>query len=616
MKLRPKSIDDEVMFPLLFDAALRTDFMAFAQKCFYTIYPNSTFFPNWHHRAIATALPGCGLGTDAARRVLINLPPRHMKSELVSIFYTAWLLGKDPTCTIISVSYGDELVRKFSRFTRKIMTSAWYRRVFPRTRLSDKCTETELETTLGGSRRATTVRGEILGHGADYIVIDDPHPVGPKLTPNVLKATAEWYSEELVHRLTRRGTGVIVVVMQRAKPNDLAGYLLQGGLYRQLKLPLVATANEKIEIGNGLFHERKVGEILHHGWRTPEDIEELRLETPPAVFAAQQQQDPRPGGDTLFNLADFSRFQNIRKRHEYEFILQCWDCASSLSEVASYSVCITFGVRAGKMHILNVWRGRLEYNKLRLRALKLIDEFAPTHIVIENASVGQSLLPDLREKFGTAVIWHNTHTDKVSRAEAVIRYVAKGLIALPEDAPFLPALCEEISAFPNGFFDDQVDCIVMALHALRQGVFRRSGIDYRDCATSGVGYDVQLNASVASQEDGGKRLRPGEKVLSTKKVADDIKARLYEIKNERPWQEENSEYGRECARDSLSARLRILNYLNQADVLATSARFFSAVNRLRDNVSAPSGVFSEADYKWAYNGQLDLLMENYAGARW
>lgn len=455
-----------------------------------------------------------------------------------------------------------------------------------------------------------------MGHGADYIVIDDPHPVGPKLTPHVLKATAEWYSEELVSRLTHRGCGVIIVVMQRAKPNDLAGYLLQGGMFRLLKLPLIATENERIAIGNGLCHERKTGEILHPEWRTPQDIEEIKLETPPAVFAAQQQQDPKPGGDTLFNLAAFPRFKRLRRRDEYEYILQCWDCASSLSEVASYSVCITFGVRGGQLRILNVWRGRLEYAKLRGKAYQLIDMFVPTHIVVEYASAGQSLFSDLREKYGTGVFRSDARADKVSRAEAEIRYIVDGVVALPEEAPFLPALCEEISAFPNGFYDDQVDCIVMALHAFRWGIFRRQGIDYRTKEVSGGGYAGPFNESAHSREVLGKRLKPGEKSWNAKTVCDDLKARIHEIECERPWQEENSEYGRECVRDSRSARLRVLNYLNRRDILTTSSRFFAAIRELRKDKSTPHGTFSAKDYAYCYNGQLDFLLKDYDGAHW
>lgn len=616
MKLRVRPTND-LESQLTFDAILRNDFLAFAQKCFYTIYPNSHFLPNWHHLAIAAALLECTAGIDITRRLLINLPPRHMKSELVSIIFTAWLLAKDPTCTIISVSYGDDLVRKFSRLTRKIMMSAWYQRVFPRTRLStEKCTETELETTLGGSRRATTVRGEILGHGADYIVIDDPHPVGAKLTANVLKATAEWYSEELVSRLTHRGNGVVIVVMQRAKPNDLAGYLLQGGMFRQLKLPLIAVEKEKISLGNGLFYERKIGEILHPAWRTARDIEEIKLEISPAVFEAQYQQDPKPNGGSLFNLTNFSRFGNVRPRNEYEYVLQCWDCASSLSEIASYSVCITFGVRAGKLYVLDVWRGRLEYPNLRRKAHELVDKFVPTHIVVEYASVGQSLFPDLREKYGSAVFRHDTSSDKVSRAEAVLRHVVDGMIALPREAPFLLTLSEEISAFPNGFYDDQVDCIVMALYAVRQGVFRRRGIDYRSLEVSASGYNVSFSPDARTQGDKGRRLKPGEKSWSAKKVSDDIRARIHEIENEPPWQKERSEYAREWARDSRSARLRILNYLNQGDILATSSRFFSALRKLRKDTSGSHKAFDAKDYAEVHNGQLDFLLRDYDGARW
>jgi predicted phage terminase large subunit-like protein len=594
------------------DAALRTVFLAFSQKCFYTLYPGKEFLPNWHHEVIWAALSLCG--TENNNRLLINLPPRHMKSELISVFYTAWLLGRNAGVTIISVCYGDDLTRKLSRDVRKIMQSDWYKRIFPSTRLSpDKCTETVLETTVGGGRRATTVRGEIIGHGADYIIIDDPHPVGPQATESVLKAASDWYKEVLVTRLTRRSTGTIIVVMQRSKPNDLTGYLLQTNIFRELKLPLVAVEDAKIPIGGGLYHERRVGEILHPTWLGAKEIEILKEEISPATFEALYQQDPKPNGGALLKLERFSRYKTEYRRSDFECVLQVWDCATSLSEDASFSVCMTLGVRDNKLLVIDVWRKRVEYPELRVAAYRLVDDFAPSHIVVEWASQGQSLLPDLRRKFGgPAILRDDPKGDKLSRAESVIRHFMSGKISLPMEAPFLSALSEEITTFPNGFYDDQVDCLVIALRALDRNVFRRRGIEYRNTAPKCRGYRGKL------KPNSGFLLSAVDSqvcVLSTENVHRDLQSRRVSIHEEPHWSKEVSEAAREFAHDSQLARLDFLANLDRSKTLQTAESFRAMLQSQFDQV-VPTGVFSAKDYKWVWHEYASLLLKQYAGMEW
>jgi len=596
------------------DAILRTDLYAFYQKCFYTLHPGRRFLPNWHHEAIIYLLLLC-MSSGDVKRLLANLPPRHGKSELISVVFSAWILAHDPSTNIIAVSYGTDLARKLNRDVRKILQALWYRRLFPKTVLADKRSETELVTTAGGGRYATTVRGEIIGHGADYIIIDDPHPVGASLTATVLKQVSEWYSEELVTRLTPRGAGVIIVVMQRAKPNDLSGYLLSQRDVRHLNVPLIAVRDELVPIGGGRIHARKTGDILHEAWMSAQEVERIKGDAPPRLFEAVYQQDPKPFGGNLLDLQSFSRFDEVRPRREYEFVLQTWDCASALSEVASYSVCITFGVLNDKLHVIDVWRGRLEYTQLKAKAFALIDQFAPTHVVIEDGWVGHSLYCDMRERLG----WYGVESvkpvnSKVERAERYIRHFASGKIALPGAAPWLTALEEEISTFPNGFYDDQIDCLTLSLHSLAYGIFRRRALEYRQPATL-CGYHKA--ASIVGMPRIQKaKYDPKVGPWSENLVRDDLLERIATVKSGPRWQDEESEAMREQTHDHSLARLSLLEILSNPKCIYSSAIFRKSLQDLSRETTAPSKAHSVRDFLQGWHWQIESLREAYKDARW
>jgi predicted phage terminase large subunit-like protein len=471
---------------------LRTDFTAFLQKAFQTIHPTAKFMPNWHHEAIAHALEECKKG-PGHNLLLVNLPPRHLKSEIIAVAYPAFILGHEPGASIITVSYGADLVKRLSRQRRQIIESDWYKKVFTQTRISPaKNTETEFETTAGGRCYATTIRGELTGHGAKYIFVDDPHNVSQRPTADELKEAWEWFSKGLFTRFEQPEKGAVVVVMQRYHPNDLAGYLMADAGFRQLKLEAIATADQDVSIGGTAVHQRVKGDILHPDWFSAQMLEQRKNIMGPDAFDAQYQQDPKPGGQSLFKPEYFPLYDKIYPRNRYEYVLQAWDAASSLSEDASYSVCMTFGVMQNKLHLLHVFRRRMEYPELLEAAEKLIDRFGPTHICIEYASLGQPLFADLRERHGPQICHDIPKHDKQTRAEAVLHLVTAGRMMLPSDnffdPPFKATLEQELFAFPGAPHDDQVDALVLALMFLQHNVFARAPLNYGSRKLSLAGF--------------------------------------------------------------------------------------------------------------------------------
>lgn len=210
------------------DALLRQDFSSFITKVFYTINPRATYYHNWHIDLIADYLEHVRNGH--IKRLIINIPPRNLKSICTSVAWPAFLLGKNPTTRIMVASYSSILSIKHSLDCRMIMQSKWYRQLFPQTILSKKHNlKSKFLTSLNGFRFATSVGGSTTGEGADILIIDDPHNPTQINSVKLRNKTICWYEQTFVSRLNNPNKGAIILVMQRLHLDDLAGYLLNNG---------------------------------------------------------------------------------------------------------------------------------------------------------------------------------------------------------------------------------------------------------------------------------------------------------------------------------------------------------------------------------------------------
>src|SRR5262252_1186930 len=229
-------------------ALLENDLRYFVRKSFHTILPGTPYLPNWHIDAIVYQLMRVHRGEIS--RLLINQPPRSLKSISVSVAYVAWLLGHDPTRRVIVASYSNEFATELHRQFRMIIDAPWYRALFPDMQVA-RDTGTELVTTAGGSRYATSVGGALTGRGADLIIVDDPLKAEEAFSEVARKRVIDWYGGTLVSRLNDKNNGPIVVVMQRLHENDLAGHVLEQGGWEHLDLPAIAVEDGVIPLGNG-----------------------------------------------------------------------------------------------------------------------------------------------------------------------------------------------------------------------------------------------------------------------------------------------------------------------------------------------------------------------------
>ncbi|HZZ79820.1 MAG TPA: terminase, partial [Gemmataceae bacterium] len=225
-----------------YNAVLRLDFSAFLQRTFYELNPGQSFFGNWHLDLIASRLEDCRNGR--CRRLIINVPPRTMKSQMASVAFPAFWLGHDPTKRIICVSYGQDLANTHAMSTRTLMNSPFYRGVFGNRLSPEKQSVGEFMTPDLGFRLATSVGGVLTGRGADVIIIDDPLKPDEALSDTQRKNVNEWYSHTLYSRLNDKANGVIILIMQRLHLDDLVGHVLTQEKWEVLSLPAIATKEE------------------------------------------------------------------------------------------------------------------------------------------------------------------------------------------------------------------------------------------------------------------------------------------------------------------------------------------------------------------------------------
>ncbi len=449
-----------------FLAMLRLYFAAFVERCFYELNPGAVFSPHWSVDLLAAILDSCRTGET--RRLIINLPPRHLKSIIASVALPAFLLGHDPAAQILCVSYSQDLSEKFSRDCRTIMSSAWYRRLFPRTRLSPtRQAANDFETTAHGFRKATSVGGVITGRGADFIIIDDPLKPEDAMSKSQREGTNEWYSHTLFSRLNDKKLGRVIIIMQRLHEDDLVGYLLaQGGGWDLLSLPAIAEADEVHTIKSVFGDERvtrRQGEALHPERESLATLETIRQSLGSAVFAAQYQQAPTPPAGLMAKLSWFKRYKQGDLPTRFDQIVMSCDTANKVSELSDYSVFTIWGAKNKNYYLLHVLRRKMNYPDLKRTIKETAEQFRVTTILIEDRASGTQLIQELISEGFDSVKGCSPDGDKVMRFHAQTGTIENGFVWLPEEAHWLADYLHEITAFPNSKHDDQVDSTAQAL---------------------------------------------------------------------------------------------------------------------------------------------------------
>jgi predicted phage terminase large subunit-like protein len=443
----------------VFAALLRSELRFFVWKSFQTILPGTPYLPNWHVDAIVHQLMRVKAGEVS--RLLINQPPRSLKSICVSVAYVAWLLGHDPTRRIIVVSYSSEFAAELHRQFRMVIDAPWYRALFPAMRPA-KDSGTELVTTAGGSRYATSVGGSLTGRGADLIIVDDPLKAEEAMSETARRRVIDWYAGTLLSRLNDKQNGPIVVVMQRLHEDDLAGHLIRQGGWQHLDLPAIAIEDSTVAVGPGKVITRHRGEILHAARESQEVLDRIKAEIGSLMFTAQYQQRPVPIEGNLVKRDWFRFYDQLPQPVPGQLVVQSWDVAMMTGEANDYSVCTTWRVVKSDYYLIDVFRGRLQYPELRRKIASLAVRYGVGAILIEKAGPGLTLLQDLRHDLPngmTRPIGLKPEGSKVDRMAVEVHKIEAGHVHLARYADWLDTFLLELLAFPIGRHDDQVDSV-------------------------------------------------------------------------------------------------------------------------------------------------------------
>jgi len=444
--------------PAEYEVLLRHDFATFAMRCFHDLNPQTRLAMNWHLRVIAAKLTAVREGK--IRRLIINLPPRHLKSLLASIAFPAWCLGHDPSAQFLSVSYAQDLADKLARDCRAIMMSPWYRQIFPTRLAPHRHAVQEFITTRQGYRLATSTGGVLTGRGADIILIDDPLKPEEALSEAQRQAANEWYDHTLYSRLNDKRYGAIVMVMQRLHEDDLVGHVLGQEQWEVVRFPAIAETDEEHQIETiweARCFTRRQGEPLHPDREPLDTLDRIRRTIGEYNFAGQYQQSPAPLGGGLVKAEWFKRYRENERPERFDRIVQSWDTANKATELSDFSVCTTWGVKGKDLFLLAVFRRRLEYPALKRAVREQLSLFGANEVLIEDKASGTQLIQELIADGCHGVTRYQPTTDKIMRLNSQTGVIENGFVHIPETAPWLAEYLHEMTVFPKGKHDDQVD---------------------------------------------------------------------------------------------------------------------------------------------------------------
>ena len=436
------------------------------------------FIHGRHHALMAKKFEDVASGK--IKRVIINMPPRHTKSEFASYLLPSWYLGKFPKKKVIQCSNTAELAVGFGRKVRNLVGSEAYARVFPGVHLrQDSKAAGRWATNEGGEYFAIGVGGTVTGKGADLLIIDDPHSeqeaAAAAHNADVYQKVYEWYTSGPRQRLQPGGT--IVIVMTRWADGDLTGRVLKDSLEREkgeqwdlIELPAILPS----------------GKPLWPEFWSLDELEALKEELPASKWNAQYQQKPT-GEEGAIVKREWWKVWDKEKPPACEFLIQSWDTAFTKNERSDYSACTTWGVfymnedpNDVNVILLDAFQERMEFPELKAKAQELYHEWEPDAFIVEAKAAGSPLIFELR-RMGISVseFTPTRGNDKFVRLNSVTDLFKSGKVWAP-DKKWAYEVIEQMASFPNSSHDDLVDSSTQALIRFRQGGFLRLDTDEKD----------------------------------------------------------------------------------------------------------------------------------------
>jgi predicted phage terminase large subunit-like protein len=423
------------------------------------------FILGTHHEIIAKKLEQIANGD--IRRLIINMPPRHTKSEFASFLFPAWMIGKNPDMKIIQATHTTELAVNFGRKIKNLIETEDYRDIFQGTELSaDSKASGRWDTKRGGMYYAVGVGSNLAGRGGDLIIIDDPHSEQTALSNNGFDQAWDWYTGGPRQRLQPGGS--IVLVQTRWSEKDMTGQLIR------------AQAKDKMADQWDVVELPAImpsGEPCWPEFWSKTELEHVKASVPPYKWNAQYQQNPTAEELSILKREWWQKWTKTEVPN-LQYVIQSYDTAFSRKETADFSAITTWGVfypqeigGAPAIILLDVRKGRWDFPELKAVANELYNFWEPETVIIEAKASGMPLTQELRQ-IGIPVVnfTPSKGNDKLSRVHSISPLFEAKMVWAP-DEPWADEMIEECAAFPNGQYDDLVDSMTQALMRYRQGNF-------------------------------------------------------------------------------------------------------------------------------------------------
>jgi predicted phage terminase large subunit-like protein len=446
----------------------KDDFMSFTKA----VWPE--FIEGAHHRVIAQKFND--LANKKINRLIINMPPRHTKSEFASYLLPAWMVGRNPKLKIIQATHTGELAVRFGRKAKTLIDSEEYSKIFDTSLREDSQAAGRWETAQGGEYFAAGVGGAITGRGADLLIIDDPHSEQDAMSANAFENAYEWYTSGPRQRL--QPGGQIVLVMTRWSKKDLTGILLDN----QKKIK--GDQWEIVEFPAIMDHGTKKQPVWPQYWKLSE-LESVKATLPVGKWNAQWMQEPTSEEGALIKREWWKKWDK-EFLPDVTYVIQSYDTAFLKKETADYSAISTWGIfypdEGGKPNIilLDSIKDRFEFPELRREALEQYKYWKPDMVIVEQKASGTPLTHELRQMdIPVMTFTPSRGNDKHVRVNSCAPLFEAGLIWAP-DEQFAEEMIEECASFPYGDHDDLVDSMTMAIMRFRQGGFLPHPEDYED----------------------------------------------------------------------------------------------------------------------------------------
>ena len=444
----------------------QNDFMSFV-KC---VWPE--FIEGSHHRHIAKKFND--LAEGKINRLIVNMPPRHTKSEFASFLLPAWMVGRNPKLKIIQATHTGELAIRFGRKAKTLIDSDDYRKIFETRLREDSQAAGRWETAQGGEYFAAGVGGAITGRGADLLIIDDPHSEQDALSATAMESAYDWYTSGPRQRL--QPGGKIIVVMTRWSTKDLTGKLLahqkeaKSDNWHVVEFPAI------------LEDEEPAVPVWPEYWKLSE-LESVKATLPVGKWNAQWMQNPTSEEGAILK-REWWRKYTKEDIPPLEHVIQSYDTAFLKKETADYSAITTWGIfypnedSGANLILLDAIKGRYEFPELRRLALEQYKYWQPESVIVEQKASGTPLTHELRQMdIPVSTFTPSRGNDKHVRVNTCAPLFESGMVWAPEQR-FAEEVIEECAAFPHGDHDDLVDAMTMAVMRFRQGGFISHPEDY------------------------------------------------------------------------------------------------------------------------------------------